>query len=187
LPFTGNPNPACNGQAQVSMDCFNADGLYYTNGTFGITGGTVNHKITLVVGGNLTFSGNVQLTGAILPVDQQPSLGVIGGFTTANTIWINGNVTRVDAYLFSNGTINTCSNYAGSYTAACAPTLVVNGFLTSHSILFHRFGPNVALGGATPAEVVTLMPQLYLNPPILFGDLSSTNLTQSQGEKPPLQ
>ncbi len=154
-----------------------------------LPGATGENRLTIVIEGDLTISGDIKLNGGKFAADAQPSLGII---VTGN-IYIKGNVTRVDAFLFAGGEIDTCSDLVYSsgspiYTPACANELKVNGFLMANTLGFHRLGDRTGRqSGPVPAETITMIPQLYLNPPILFGNLATTNLTQDQGELPPVQ
>jgi hypothetical protein len=152
--------------------------VYFINGAASLHG-TVNRKITLVaLNANLTIAGNITLDGASHPLREVPSLGIIA----AKDILINGPVTRVDAYLFSNGTINTC---ADAVTACSTATLNINGFVMGKALSFNRLGPKDSPG--TPvAEQVTLTAQIYLNPPRLFDASVDDLLLEGQGEKQPL-
>ncbi len=155
-------------------------GIYIHNGGGNISlHGTFNRKITIVsFTGTVTINGNIILDGPANAGSNVPSLGII----SAGDIIINGAATRVDAYLFSNGTINTC---AQGNVAACRNILTVNGFLMSRNLSFRRLG--VALGPIiNPAERINLTGQIYLNPPKFFDVAADLNLLQNQGEKPPL-
>jgi hypothetical protein len=111
-----------------------------------------------------------------------PSLGVI----TDGNIVIRAAVINVDAYLFANGTIDTCEEGGAGPTSLCAtPVLTINGFLMAHNIFFRRLGP-FRTQGAQVAEKITLSAQIYLNPPQLFDFSIDGNLLNGQGEKQPL-
>lgn len=153
-------------------------GLYYINGSASISG-QVNNSVTIVsTGGNLTINGDITLTGASETRQNLPSLGIIA----QNDIDIDPAVTNVDAYLFADGTIDTCVSGAGSCSTG---QLTVNGFLMAHNIMFDRLGP--LDGSGTPvSEKVVLNPQIYLNPPQFFDTSSDPGLIQGEGEKSPL-
>jgi hypothetical protein len=164
-------------------------GVYYINGTAHLCG-TVNNLTTVVEqdpastlyfggGGCAADGGNTQLTATINPASSVPSLGVIA----AGNIAIDAGTTRVDAYLFANGTIDTCDTSSGG---DCNSILNVNGFLMGKDLLFNRLGPLNAIGQQS-GEIITLNPQIYLNPPPFFTSAAadSDNL-EGLGEKPPL-
>jgi hypothetical protein len=140
-------------------------------------------RITIVFTlGNVTIVGPILLSGAAYAARYVPSLGLI----SQGNITINPIVTRVDAYLFSNGTIDTCNPgaVAGSTTCATAQ-LVVNGFLMGKSLAFNRTG-KINVGGSQISERIVLTPNIYLNPPKFF-DQPMTDTQVPLGEKPPLQ
>ncbi len=157
-----------------------ANGIYIHNGGGNLTlRGTFNRKITIVsFTGTVTINGNIILDGPANLGANSASLGII----STGDIIVNGAATRVDAYLFSNSTINTC---AEGNVAACRNLLTVNGFLMSRNLSFRRLG---VAGGpiANPAERINLTGQIYLNPPKFFDVAADLNLLQNQGEKPPL-
>ncbi|MDB5179014.1 MAG: hypothetical protein JWN01_957 [Patescibacteria group bacterium] len=155
------------------------EGIYYSrSGTLRLSG-TFTKKITIVaLGGSVVITKPIILNAPNVPPTQVPSMGILA----ANDININGAANRVDAYLFSNGTINTCSE---GKTAPCISTLVVNGFIMAHALVFNRLGPLTG-PAATVGEQINLTGQLYINPPMLLDNASAINLLESQGEKPPL-
>ncbi len=155
-------------------------GIYIHNGGGNISlHGTFNRKITIVsLTGTVTINGNIVLNAPVVDGISAPSLGII----SAGDIIINGAATRVDAYLFSNSTINTC---AEGDAPACRNTLDVNGFLMSRNLLFRRLGATTGPVVST-GERINLTGQIYLNPPKFFDVGGNLNLLQNQGEKPPL-
>ncbi len=148
------------------------------NGDIHITGGSISNSVTLVaLNGTVYIDGNVTLDPTAKPRNVIPSLGIIA----SNGINIKNTVTLVDAYMFTNGTIDTCTGGAN----ACNTTLFVNGFMMAHTILLHRAGP-AGTYGLQVGEKITLNPQIYLNPPKLFdASVDKSNLS-GQGEKQPL-
>ena len=161
-------------------------GVHYITGNANICG-TVNNPTTIVQqSGTLTIGGNgcpksgITLTNTPTPRSAAPSLGIIAGPLTS--IAIAANVTQVDAYLFSEGSINTCDTTWGG---TCNSTLTVNGFVMGHDLQLRRLGSG---NGAEVAEKITLNPQIYLNPPQFFDANSASGGLQLQGlgERPPL-
>lgn len=178
----GAYRPLGNGGWNVGALPASASGVYVHNAGGNITlRGTYsgNRPITIVsLGGTVTISNPIILNALATTGDNVPSIGIIA----AGGIEVAGAANRVDAYLFSNGTIDTCSE---GNVAACRNTLTVNGFLMGRRILFKRLGP--ATGAtATVGERINLTGQLYLNPPKFFDSASIINLLQHQGERPPL-
>jgi hypothetical protein len=157
-----------------------AAGVYVHNGGGNVRlHGTVTQKVTILsLTDSLIIDAPIILNSPTTTGNNVPSLGII----SAGNIIINGAANRVDAYLFSNGTIDTC---AEGNAAACRNTLTVNGFLMANTLSFRRLGP-VTGGGATVGERVNMAGQIYLNPPKLFDSAADVNLVQNQGEKPPL-
>jgi hypothetical protein len=152
--------------------------------------GTVTRKLTIIVSGTVTINGPISITPVTFGDPHEvPSLG-IASFGPIN---INSGVIRVDAYLFSNNVINTCTEavtVSPLPAVTCSNTLSVNGFLMARNILFQRKGPfngSAQNGQATaPGEIVTLIPQLYLNPPRFFDSSVDDRLLEGQGERQPL-
>ncbi len=167
-------------------------GLYYFQGGGELDiSGTISNKITLVVpSARVVVNGTLAIDNTVnggncstVSSCTIPSLGVIAG----GNIDILSSVTQVDAYLFADGTINTCG-LAASPDSPCgvtSPVLDVNGFLMAQNILFSRLGPGSA--GQQVAEQITLNPELYLNPPQFFDEASDNGSSlEGQGERPPL-
>jgi hypothetical protein len=129
--------------------------------------------------------GTVVRSNAPYAAHNVPSLGVI----TPGDIVIPQAITNVDAYLFANKNIDTCiegtSLVAATRKLCATAPLAVHGFLMAHDILFHRLGP-ANTKGIQPAEIVTLSPQIYLNPPKFFDFTIDGNFANGQGEKQPL-
>jgi hypothetical protein len=155
-----------------------APGAYFHNGgTLTITGATYSNQITIVSLGTINITGNLILNAPSVNGRAAPSLGLMA----AGGINIAAAATRVDGYLFSNGTITTCTGTQ----LACANTLVVNGFLMAKALSLARLGPAAGFD-ATVGERVNMTGQIYLNPPKFFDDAADVNLLQNQGERPPL-
>jgi hypothetical protein len=156
--------------------------VFYSNsGTLTLTGpATVNRKITIVSLGNVVISGDISLGGGSNTGNAQPSLGII----SAGSINIDSGVTRIDAYLFADGAIDTCAQFA-QVPNPCTANLLVNGFLMGQSIAFHRIGPTNT-NGAPIAEQIILNPQIYLNPPMFFDATVDNTTIENDGEQQPL-
>jgi len=123
----------------VTLDSLNAadlltpKGVIYVTGDVIISGGTgiVGRKLTIYATGTITINSSIRLVSGSVARADQPSLGLIAG----GDIKIAGAATQVDAYMFSNGNINTC------YTAPCDTTLNVRGFLMAKTLQLRRQGP----------------------------------------------
>ena len=157
-------------------------GIVYVAGNATINASTITQKTTLFATGTVTINGNITLGGPNEVGSSQPSLGIIA----AGNIEISNTVATVDAYLFSDSTIDTCYQFAAPANHhGCLSSLAVNGFLMAKTLAFHRLAPANSFG-TVPGETVTLIPQLYLNPPILFEGGIGESLLQDTGELPPL-
>jgi hypothetical protein len=155
---------------------------YYTGGGILHLHGTVGQKLTIVdESGTIQITGNITLTNVPTAPKDTPSLGII----SKGDIDINKAATLVDAYLFTDSTIDTCTEGQSSTTACDTPQLVINGFLMANKISFRRIGA-FNTNGTSITEQVNLNPEIYLNPPMFF-DASVDNVTlQGQGEQQPL-
>jgi hypothetical protein len=153
---------------------------YFASGPVSLHG-AVNRKITIVsLGADVTIDGNIVLSNAAFASRAVPSLGII----TNSNILIKAAATRVDAYMFSNGAIDTCQEGAAS-TSACNSTLTVNGFVMAKTLSLHRLGPANSIGRQL-GEQINMNPQIYLNPPRLFDASVDDLLIEGQGERQPL-
>ncbi len=172
----GLPTPVT---AVKDFDVTGKSGVYFYTGAHLALHGTVSDTVTVVaLSGDVVISGVVKLDGATHAARSTPSLGVIA----SGDIAILAAVTRVDAYLFSDATIDTC---AEASVACATSTLVVSGFLMAKDISFHRLGL-AGSSGTQVAEQVILTPQIYLNPPKLFDATVDDVLLEGQGERAPL-
>lgn len=169
--------PTINGVVNVANLDPASDIFYSTGGTLKLSG-QFTRKVTIVaLSGTIEINGNLTAPPGTYTSAQQPSLGII----SAGDITIRSGTSRIDAYLFSNGTIDTCVESNSS----CSP-LTVNGFLMSHTLNLKRRG-QAGTDGRQPGEIVNLSPQIYLNPPKLFNGISDTNRRlQGEGERAPL-
>ncbi|HEY6737119.1 MAG TPA: hypothetical protein VI322_05375 [Candidatus Saccharimonadia bacterium] len=179
LSYTGTVNPI----TTTDFDVTDKSGVWeYTGGGTLKVHGTITQPLTVVAtspAAIVQFDSNVVVDPAIQAFARNlPSLGVIAN----GNIFISSSVTKLEAYLFSSsGTIDTCRNA----DASCNNQLTVNGFLMASNITFGRLGPN-GTTGAQLAELITLTPQLYLNPPILFDGVATNVSLNGEGEKQPL-
>lgn len=151
-----------------------ASGTYKgTNAT--ISGGAVGQQsgrgktIIIVATGTVTITGDITYEGpggsdTFTDASQIPQVIII-----ANTINIEGDVRRIDAWLLAtgaNGTVNTCSDVA--VTAAltidiCDNPLVINGPVeTAHLYLRRTAGSGTGGASGDPAEVLNLRADAYI-------------------------
>jgi hypothetical protein len=163
---------------------FGNNSIVYIDGNATLHG-VVNNKQTIIVAGDVTIDGDIKIVGSKLPHDA-PSLGIIA----SGDINISNAATSIDAFLFSDGTIDTC--YQGvAAKNACNSILTLRGFLMGSNLLLHRLGPLNASAQNGQSQIITeniiLMPQLYLNPPKFFdGATIDDRLLEGQGERAPL-
>ena len=178
------------GAAEINVDTVNLSDItgpgrpevYYYDGNELTISGMINSKVTIVATiGSVKIGGQVLMqTNTVQPARSVTSLGIIA----ERNITIDPTVTRVDAYMFSNETIDTCNPGATNGSTCATPPLVVNGFLMGKSLLFNRIG-RLNTGGPQISERIVLMPHIYLNPPKFFEE-STKEVLQTQGEKTPL-
>ncbi|HUD11751.1 MAG TPA: hypothetical protein VMS08_05040 [Candidatus Saccharimonadia bacterium] len=157
-------------------------GVFFSAGGTLKLSGTVSKKMTIVAlgGGTVEIDGNIQLGGSATLAADAPSLGIL----SSGDIDIDNTVTRVDAYMFADGSIDTCIQGVVN-PSACGSTLLVNGFLMAHDIAFQRLGPNGTIG-AQIGEDIVMDPQIYLNPPIFFDGSVDNTPIEGEGEQQPL-
>jgi hypothetical protein len=167
------------------------NGIYQASGNITLSGGTINHPVTIYapngytvsVTGNITYATSAAITAL-------PSFGVI---EQGGTIGISNAVTSIAGFYVaqqssgSGGIINTCSGHTLNHVD-CPNNLTIFGSLIANNILFYRTGPANGTGGTYLTESVTQAGVLYLSPPPAFATAPSTagSLPQYLGEAPPL-
>ncbi len=117
----------------------NGKAVAYIQGPVNLQGTySQNLPLTIVVNGDVTISGNINVSGSASGADLStlPSLGILAG----GSIDINDPATQVDAMLFSDNTIDTCYTASPPMPPQCDNTLTVYGFLMAPNILLHRLG-----------------------------------------------
>ncbi|HET9411708.1 MAG TPA: hypothetical protein VFO38_02585, partial [Candidatus Saccharimonadales bacterium] len=89
----------------------------------------------IIATGTVTIAGNITYSDAALnSVNAIPQVVII-----AANINIQDNVGRVDSWLVTDGTINTCSNFSGNLTSnKCGGLLEVNGPVITNKLLLNR-------------------------------------------------
>lgn len=133
-----------------------------TAGNLTVTGGNIpaGRSVVIVASGTVTIDGNITYTDADLgSLRDIPQVVII-----ADNIRIRDNVTRIDAWLVTSGTLNTCYNFSGNLTSEkCNAGLEVNGPVVTGRLLLNRTGGS-GTGGASgdPAERFNLRPDAYL-------------------------
>ena len=178
-------------QHQLGSGAYTIDsswsGIYYANGPIALSSspGGVSNKITIVMeSGDLSVTGDITLNAASAGPRDAPSLGIITDGPTQN-VFIEPAVRNLNAYIFSDGTVDTCATAAVFAPPGCGNRLTIDGFIMAKSINFKRLAQNGTLG-AQSGEQVELSPQLYLNPPYFFDAGSDSTSLQGLGEKQPL-
>lgn len=179
--------------------------------------GTLNagHAATLVVNGDVYISSDIkESNGNFGSVKKIPTLAIIAtgdifiapGVKNLYGLYIAGSkalpspYTRNDPNRILNGYINTCQDDNGiigpvdffpsiqADASTCShQNLVVNGALIANGYYFRRTGGDVEQG-TDPAELLTFMPDLTLNPPpgIGSGAGSIPAGLKYAGERPPV-
>ncbi len=113
----------------------------------------------IVTNGTITIDQNITYHSTGLPNSQSiPQLILVG-----RNINIAPNVTRVDAWLIADDTINTCSGIAQAdlRSTNCQLPLRINGPLMASQLLLHRTYSNTADPSAA-AEVINLRGDAYV-------------------------
>ena len=133
-----------------------------TAGDVTITGGSLSpgSSVIIVAEGTVTIDGNIVYSDTGLTnIKDIPQIVIV-----ARDINIKDSVSRIDAWLVAGGTINTCSNLAGSLTSAkCANLLEVNGPVITNRLLLNRTaGSETGDQSGAPAEKFNLRPDAYL-------------------------
>lgn len=144
---------------------------------------TISRQRTLFVEGDLTITGNVVYSGALVSRAQLPSFGVIA---TGN-IYINGNVTQLDGFYWARNRIDTCGQTTTITATACRTRLLVRGLMMANNFVFDRAATGT---GAQSSETIggVQFGLLYLATPPAFTDFISPTATgtSDEGERPPL-
>ena len=109
--------------------------------------------------GDLTIGGNIQYTGSLDKIADVP-VAIIH----ANNITISPNVTRIDGWLITDNTLNTCSGNSNVLeNPACKNSLTINGPVVAHTILLNRtYGNGAGYRSTYPAELFNLSTATYL-------------------------
>jgi hypothetical protein len=153
-----------------NLDVSALSGTYKTSGNITLTGGTLPQGRTIIINtydavtkkyGDITIAGNISYTTAALTdASQIPQLVLIAG-----NINIKDNVTQVDAWLSSEGTLNTCSNVNRTTITInnCKNLLTINGPVMAKDVqLWRTAGSLDSANSGDPAEVFNLRPDAYL-------------------------
>lgn len=187
-----NDNPAVIGNSQISNNSAFLDRLktYLFNSLAASdpsiisTLSDVSNTQIIKIDGNLTISNNITLSTTSVPTIYQLPQIVI--YATGD-INIKSNVSQIDAWLISDGTLNTCSDYkkadpssrgtearvAGYNDADCSRELTINGPVVAQNVILNRTygadpltdGVNSNIGGyaqATSSEIFNLSANTYL-------------------------
>lgn len=175
LPFTDGPVPVVSG--------------YYTkNGNIEIDGGTASGKsiISALAGGNIYISSGTSVSGVFPTLAEHPTLLIYAD----GDIYIDHNVTSLDAILVAKGTIYTCAKAPGVVVTAaertdpayCRNTLTINGALSASNVQFERSIGTRRIPGV-PAEQVNF--PAYLNFTSPFPGSATNTKYQSLFNAPP--
>lgn len=157
------------------------------------------HRYKMKVTGDIRVSGQSNSTITIYATGQvaltnSPGGPVVGANTSfpaarsklpvvgivANSIVIGQSVTTVNAVMYAQNTINTCS--ISDWVNQCKSTLTVKGFAMAGDFLFRRVSPFA--NSLQVGEQIDFNAAFYLNPPPGFG--LPANQIKYLGEKAPL-
>lgn len=158
-----------------------ADGIYST-GSVSVSGNGVTGSYVIYSSGDVTINNNIQYSDkSFAPGDKLPQVIII-----AKNIRIQGNVTRIDAWLITtvngtnHGSINTCVDVPDAADLAdyiCANKLEVNGPVVTGNLLLRRtFGAKPNLDRGVAAEIFRLRPDAFLWG---YGQSSSNSVAQT--------
>ncbi|MFY9228339.1 MAG: hypothetical protein WAO28_03360 [Candidatus Microsaccharimonas sp.] len=158
------PQAAATNSVSGNVDIGSLSGTYTASGPVNLTGGTLpvgRWAVINATGQSVTITGDLNYAPASMTsLDQIPQLIII-----ADNINIQSNVLKVDAWLITKGTLNTCSDVAKANINAtnCNNLLVVNGPVMAGRLLLYRTAGsgNGDLSGE-PAEIFNLRPDAYL-------------------------
>lgn len=133
-----------------------------TAGDLTITGGGIGRgqSVVIVATGTVTITGNITYTEDTLNrINDIPQVVIV-----ADAINIQDNVSRIDAWLVSENTINTCANFSGNLTSEkCNTKLEVNGPVVTDRLLLNRTaGSGSGDESDDPAEQFNLRPDAFL-------------------------
>jgi len=162
-------------------------GIYYANGPIAVSSnpGGIHNNITIVMeSGDLSIDGDITLGPAMSGPRSAPSFGIITN-GPAQSVFIEPAARIVEAYIFSDGTVDTCATPALFAPPGCGNKLTINGFLMAKNINLKRTGPDGTTGAQT-GEQIQLTPQLYLNPPYFFDTGVDAYHLNGLGERQPL-
>lgn len=134
----------------------------WTAGDLTITASNIppGRSVVIIATGTVTIAGNITYSDADLnSVNAIPQAVII-----ASNINIQDTVGRVDSWLVTSGTVNTCSNFTGNLTSnKCGGLLEVNGPVITNKLLLNRTaGSGVGAASGDPAERFNLRPDAYL-------------------------
>jgi hypothetical protein len=141
---------------------------YTGSTTFSNNSVAASTRMTVDLTGDLTINGNIiySNSGGYGSVDAIPHIkfivrknGAVGG-----NIYINPNVSRIDAEFIAENSIDTCNTGSANKNDSCGPTsttLVVNGSLASPTLQLNRLIGTVRL--STPGDAILTGPGTYAN------------------------
>lgn len=142
------------------------------SGAFEITGGTVTKNPVIIyakkngagAGGDIKITGNITYPDTIADgnIANLPKLIILAD----GDITITDNVTRVDAWIITKGTLATCDAPSELTKEDCKNALQINGPIMANKIgLYRTFGSDLTqvVSRYSPAEVFNLRPDQILN------------------------
>ena len=138
-----------------------ASGTYKAPDNLEITASSIPEGKSIVINApnsTVTIVGNIDYTTAAMTASERvPQVVII-----AKDIKISNSATKVDSWLVTRGTLNTCSNataMAELRVGVCDARLTVNGPVQAGKLELWR---TAGSGTDTPAEIFNLRPDAYL-------------------------
>lgn len=180
-----NTNKAANDKEAIinmlaSATAGNSSAYEYHDGNFTLDGNVINvggFTKTIRVDGDLTITGNLTYSGSYVALADVPKL-----ILYAKNINISCTVTRVDALLIADGTVDTCTDTNGNsiYNTndpRLSRQLVINGAVVANELIPSRtYGAATGSESITPAEIINFDPTLYR-----FGNSTRNSTDDSTG------
>ena len=109
---------------------------------------------------NIAINSNIVYTGRYTELDKIPKVVIY-----ANKVNISCGVTRIDALIIADRTVDTCPDSAGNKInqRKNSNQLVVNGAIIASKLAAHRtYGAATGINSIVPAEIINFDPSLYM-------------------------
>ena len=109
---------------------------------------------------NIAINSNIVYTGRYTELDKIPKVVIY-----ANKVNISCGVTRIDALIIADRTVDTCPDSAGNKInqRKNSNQLVGNGAIIASKLAAHRtYGAATGINSIVPAEIINFDPSLYM-------------------------